>query len=84
MINSLKSNRALRGNRKSAFEHIKEHDNSKGDKLQFKKPTATEMENFRREWADKVEALRKKRIMAIGISVVIISFVVYGFINFLS
>lgn len=80
MINSLKSNKALRGKRKSTFEHLKDAEGNQHTELKFKQATEKEMENFRREWELEVKTQQKRKMIIAGVSVIIAAGLICGFI----
>lgn len=82
MINTIKYNKYLLGDRKNVFEQLKEYEGVEGGrKLKFKKATDAELRFFRQEWSLKLQGMRRKRLFALSISLAIACLILYGIIS---
>lgn len=82
MINTIKYNKYLLGVRKNVFEQLKDYEGSNGGKkLKFKKASEAELRIFKQEWGLKLQEMRKRKLMALSISIVIACCIMYGIIS---
>lgn len=67
------------------FEQLKENEGGYGKVgLKFKTPTASEMREFRQSWNLKVQEMRRRKIMALAVSLVVAIGLLYGLVTLIT